>query len=113
MHEMSIAQSILDIALGAAQTGGGSKVLTIKIQAGVMRGIIPEQLQFCMEFLTRDTAAEGARLAVETIPVRGFCTECRREFDVEDFIFVCPKCEGTSIDTLTGMELSVKEIEVA
>jgi len=112
MHEMSIAQSILDIVLEVARKEGARQVVSIKIQAGAMRGIVPEQLQFCMEFLTRETAAEGARLEVETIPVHGLCRQCRTKFNVEGFSFICPKCEGSEIDTLSGMELNVKEIEV-
>ncbi len=112
MHEMSIAQSILDIALEVAGKEGARKVVSIKIQAGAMRGIVPEQLRFCMEFLTRETLAEGARLEVETLPIRGLCRQCRTEFEVENFSFICPKCEGSTIETLSGMELAVKEIEV-
>ncbi len=112
MHEMSIAQSILDIVLDVARKEGARKVAVIKIQAGAMRGIVPEQLRFCMEFLTRETPAEGARLDVETLPARGLCRQCRTEFEVENFTFVCPKCEGSAIETTAGMELAVKEIEV-
>lgn len=112
MHEMSIAQSILKIALNAAETNGAKKLKTVRIRAGELRGIVPSQLSFFFQFITKDTPAEGAVLDVETVPIKGRCKSCDFEFMVEDFQFICTECQSKDIDVVQGMELAVKEIEI-
>ena len=112
MHEMSIAQSILKIAITEAQRNGAAKLKIVRIRAGELRGIVPDQLSFFFEFITKDTPAEGAKLEVETIPIRGKCKSCDHIFMVENYEFICKECQSKDIDVLEGMELAVKEIEI-
>ena len=114
MHEMGLVQNIFDIVLKTAEQNDIAKVLRINIRAGQMRAIVPEQLQFCFEILSKESPiVEGAELVVEMLPVKGKCKSCLHEFAVEDYNFVCPKCEHEDIDVLQGMELLVSNIEVA
>lgn len=114
MHEMGLVQNIFDIVLKTAEQNGIAKVLRINIRAGQMRAIVPEQLQFCFEILSKESPiVEGAKLVIETLPVKGKCKSCMHEFSVEEYRFVCPKCENEDIDVLQGMELMVSNIEVA
>jgi hydrogenase nickel incorporation protein HypA/HybF len=112
MHEMSIAQSILKIALDSAQANGAKKLKTVRIRAGELRGIVPSQLSFFFQFITKDTAAEGATLEVETVPIKGRCKSCDCVFMVENYEFVCKECQSKDVDVIQGMELAVKEIEI-
>ena len=113
MHEMSIAQSIADIVLSTASRHDAARVLGVKIQAGRMRGIVPEQLSFCFTFMVRGTIAEGAELVVEEVPIRTRCRRCQRVFEVEDLRFLCPGCGSGDLETLSGMELMVRDIEIS
>jgi hydrogenase nickel incorporation protein HypA/HybF len=112
MHEMGLAQNIFDIVLRTAEQNGVGKVLRINVRAGQLRGIVPEQLQFCFGFVAKEsTVIEGAELAIETLPIKGRCKSCSHEFMVEEYRFVCPECEHEDIDVLQGMELLVSNIE--
>lgn len=113
MHELGIAQSIIDIALRVVNEHGGGRIARITIQAGELRSIIKEQLQFCFEFAAKDTPLEGARLDVEVIPLVAFCGACRKEFRVENLDFHCPVCRGSSTEILRGKELRVLDLELA
>ena len=114
MHEMGLVQNIFDIVLKTAEQNSISKVLRINIRAGQMRAIVPEQLQFCFEILSKESPiVEGAELVVEILPVKGKCKSCTHEFAVEEFQFVCPECKHEDIEVLQGMELLVSNIEVA
>jgi hydrogenase nickel incorporation protein HypA/HybF len=42
----------------------------------------------------------------------GRCVSCDKEFEIEDYSFLCPFCGGMKIDTISGQELSVVDIEV-
>ncbi len=111
MHEMSLAQNILDIVLSTATQNNVKKVIKINIRAGALRGIVPEQLEFCFGFVAKDTIVEEAKLEIETLPIIGKCKQCQHEFSVEEFRFICPECEHEDIDVLQGMELLVANIE--
>jgi hydrogenase nickel incorporation protein HypA/HybF len=112
MHEMGLAQNIFDIVLKTAEQNSVSKVLRINVRAGQLRGIVPEQLQFCFGFVARESpVVDGAELLIETLPIKGRCKSCRHEFFVEEYRFVCPECAHEDIDVLQGMELLVSNIE--
>ncbi len=112
MHEMGLAQNILDIVLRTAAANGARRVVRVKLRAGQLRAIVPEQLRFCFEFVAKDSLAEGAELAVQVVPIRSRCRGCAAEFEVEAFRVVCPGCGGGDLDILQGKELLVENIEI-
>jgi len=112
MHEMGIAQNILDIAVAAARKEGASKITRINLVAGELRGIEPMQLTFCFAVVARDTIAGNAYLDIETVPVSGYCNECQTNFSIEDYAYVCPQCGSVKIEVTGGTELRLKDIEI-
>ena len=113
MHEMSLAQNIVDIVQKTAIQHGVHKVLKVTIRAGQLRGIIPDQLRFCFSFVAKDTVAEGAELLVHTLPIQARCKTCRSLFWVTEYKFACPDCAAEDVEVVQGMELLVENIEVA
>jgi hydrogenase nickel incorporation protein HypA/HybF len=111
MHEMSIAESLIEIVEGAARGNGLRRVTVVRMRVGEMSGVVPSALEFCFDAVTRGTFAEGARLEIATVPVRGACTECRHGFDVRDNRFACPACGSPLVAVSGGQELSVDELE--
>ena len=112
MHEMGLAQNIFDIVLRTAEQNGVGRVLRINVRAGQLRGIVPEQLQFCFGFVARESPiVEEAELVIETLPIEGKCKGCQHEFSVQEYRFVCPECEHEDIEALQGIELLVSNIE--
>ena len=112
MHELGIAQSIIDIAIRVAKENGGSGISVVRIQAGEFRGIIQEQLEFSFAFAAEGTIAQGAKLEVEVIPIEAQCESCGKEFHVKNFQFKCPACESAKLRVLGGDELAVKDLEL-
>ncbi|MEW6440741.1 MAG: hydrogenase maturation nickel metallochaperone HypA [bacterium] len=112
MHEMGLAQNILDIVLRSARQNQASRIVRISVRAGQLRGIVPDQLRFCFGFVAKDSMAEGAELAIQTVPIRAKCKRCSQEFQVEEFRFVCPGCENVDLELLQGKELMIENIEV-
>ena len=53
MHEMSIAQSILDIALEEIAKQGCARLDLIRVECGALAGVVPDSLQFCFEALVQ------------------------------------------------------------
>jgi hydrogenase nickel incorporation protein HypA/HybF len=112
MHELAIAQGVLDIVLAAAAENDATAVTRIKLQVGEMTEVEPEALTFCFAALADGTAAAGAELAVEVLPLVGRCRDCGREFRVERFRFLCPMCGSAGVEIISGRELRVEHLEV-
>jgi hydrogenase nickel incorporation protein HypA/HybF len=111
VHEMSIAQSLLDIILEESSRHSITQVKQVNLQIGAMAAIVPESLSFCFELLSRDTLVGGASLAIETIPVVARCRDCSINYEVENQVFLCPQCGMPSLELISGRELSVVSIE--
>jgi len=113
MHEVSIAQGMLDIAIDNCTKQGYTRIDSIKVKIGKASGIVPDSLQFAFEALKPGTIAETAVLAIEEIPVGGFCKKCKKNFTVEEaYVISCPMCGDTSFQIETGRELNIDEMEV-
>lgn len=111
MHEMSIAQSLLEIVYQESRQHGLEQVKGIKIQVGTLAAVVPEALSFCFEIVSRDSIASGAVLEIETVPAVARCPECQILFEVEDHIFLCPQCDRPTMDLISGRELTLLSIE--
>lgn len=112
MHEMAIAQGILDIVLKTAAENKAKKVTGIKLLIGKMTQIEPESLAFGFEALSMGSIAEGANLDITIVPLVGKCNSCDQQFSVEKYCFLCPHCNSASVVVVSGRELAVDYLEV-
>jgi hydrogenase nickel incorporation protein HypA/HybF len=62
--------------------------------------------------MAENTIARGAYLDLEIMSIMGKCNKCAETFMVKDYRYVCPRCQSEDIQTLSGTELRVKDIEV-
>lgn len=112
MHEMSIAQGLLDIIKEEMEKHHATVLRSVHLHIGQLSAIVPESLSFCFEVMTMGTELEGARLDMEIIPLRAICRACRTEFEIKNYAFECPHCSSRDIETISGHELSIVEMEV-
>ncbi|MEW6214781.1 MAG: hydrogenase maturation nickel metallochaperone HypA [Nitrospirota bacterium] len=113
MHEVSIAQSLLDIATENCKKNGYKGIESIKVKIGRASAVVPDALLFAFDAMKIDTIAEKACLTIEEIPVGGFCNNCNSNFTVEEaYVLSCPRCGGTSFRIESGRELDIYEMEV-
>ena len=112
MHEMSIAQNLIDILQEEMAKLGAATLRSVRLSVGELSAIVPESLSFCFEIITQGTPLEGAKLLMDRIPLKGYCPQCEETFDIKEFVFICPTCGSTSIETIEGQELSIVEMEV-
>jgi hydrogenase nickel incorporation protein HypA/HybF len=111
MHELALAQSIVDIVGEEATRHGLAQIEAIRLRVGVFRAVVPELLQTCMEIAGRGTVAEGARVDLEVVGGRARCPDCALEYDVEERLFLCPGCGRLGGEVLAGEELALVELE--
>ncbi len=114
MHELSLAQSVLEIALEHAHKNNAVKVGRLSLSFGAMSCIQPDALETAFTAMARGTRAEGAVLSFEIIPAVVSCLSCRKEYGIDyQGILVCPSCGDPSVLLVGGTEdLRLNEIEV-
>ncbi|WP_371365245.1 Hydrogenase maturation factor HybF [Sporomusa rhizae] len=112
MHELAIAQGILDIALNTAASHAASKVIGVKVLAGELTGIVPEALEFGFTALAEGSPAAGACLTIQIVPLVVFCRNCGEQNRVDKYQFICKSCGSYAVDIVTGRELTVESVEV-
>ena len=103
MHEMSIAEGILDVALDTLRQHDASVIHSVQLDLGLMSGVEPDSLLF---------AAEGSRIEINTIPIEGKCLDCDKTFPVENYKFICPYCDSHFVQTIGGRELQVTSMDI-
>ena len=111
MHELGIANDILDIALAEAKKHGNRRITRVDLEVGVLRGIVPENLVFLFGHVAKGTIAEGARLAIEEQPALVECSTCGPT-KARGFTIACPGCGDPAARIEGGDALRILSIDV-
>jgi hydrogenase nickel incorporation protein HypA/HybF len=112
MHEQSIVESFLALALEHAEKEKANRILKIYLVVGELSGVVDEAVDFYFRFLSRNTIAAEANLSFTHIPARFRCRSCNTIFQPEKFDYHCPDCKGQQIEIVSGRELYVDKLEV-
>lgn len=113
MHEVSIAESLLDVAVDNCRQSGHTRINSIQVLIGKASGVMPEALLFAFDSMKEDTIARDATLDIVEVPLRGHCNVCGKDFEVEDrYVLACPNCGGLQYTVSSGRELKIAEMEV-
>ena len=112
MHEMGIANSILEAVRTEMQRYPGSRLAKVGLRIGEMASIDGESLRFCLEALASGTDLAGLELVIEVCYRRHRCCDCGSEFVVRDYDFRCPACESLASDCISGDELELSYVEL-
>jgi hydrogenase nickel incorporation protein HypA/HybF len=112
MHEMGIANSILEAAAKELGRHPDSHATKIGVKIGELAGVDPDALSFAFEALTLDTEFAGLTLEVEYVAPRSRCRDCKNEFEVRNYELLCPDCGSLNNERISGDELEFKYLEI-
>ena len=112
MHEQSIVESLLTLALENAEKANAGKIHKINVVIGELAGAVDESMEFYFNFLRKGTKAEEATLEFKHIPTQLHCRKCNKTFTAKDLDFRCPDCQETQVDIVAGQELYLESLEV-
>jgi len=113
MHELGIAQNILQIVQQSVPADQAADVRLIRMRIGQLSGVVPDSLSFCFAAIINETAMQRASLDIEQVPVIAECKDCKHRFGMEEWAFSCPSCNSKNLQLISGRELEVVEIELA
>lgn len=112
MHELSVTQNVVRIAVENAEKHGAKRIKQINIVVGDMSSIVDDSVQFYFDIISKGTPAEGAVLFFRRVPIECICSDCGKTFNPDPGSFTCPFCQGFGVVTDAGMEFYVDSIEV-
>jgi hydrogenase nickel incorporation protein HypA/HybF len=112
VHELSIAQGILDIVYQNLPKDRTVAVRSVRLRIGAIGGVVTDSLEFCFSAITAGTPMEGVTLEIEHVPLVVHCKGCGKDSEIEQTMFACPSCHGVDLTMVSGNEMQVKDIEI-
>ncbi|OGO31975.1 MAG: hydrogenase maturation nickel metallochaperone HypA [Chloroflexi bacterium RBG_16_56_11] len=112
MHEYSITESLLSLALEKASEARAGKITRINLVVGELAGVVGECVQFYFDAISQETIARGARLSFEMRPTKVRCQKCQTVFSPDGHDWSCPGCREMAVEIVSGRECFMESIEV-
>ena len=111
MHELALAQSIVEAGLREKAERKLVKVAAMHVTVGGLTHVEPENLVFCFEASVKGTELEGCKLVVHKKGLQAKCRRCARSFEVIKSDFRCPDCGVADVELDDPGELTLTSIE--
>ena len=112
MHELSVTESILEIALRHAQEADAKQITQIYLVIGQLASIVDDSVQFYWEIISKDSLAEHARLNFRRIPAEFECQTCLHQFSMDGDSLECASCGSGDLKVIAGEEFFIEAIDV-
>lgn len=111
MHEMALAEEVLQIVQAAARREGCQRVRALWLEIGQLSSVEPEAMRFCFEAVARDSIAAGARLEIVAAAGAAWCDECAAPVELAALGEACPRCGGYRLRVTGGTQMRVRQME--
>lgn len=106
MHEQSLVRGLLSQVDDLRREHRAGRVTEIRVELGPLSGVEPLILQSAFKSLVAKTAHKGATLMIDTVALLGRCRQCEQDFEIANFVFRCPSCNG-NVDIIQGDQLFI------
>ncbi len=112
MHELSVTESILEIASSHALNANAVKVTQINLVIGRLSSIVDDSVQFYWDMLSEETICAGSILSFTRLPAILHCLTCKKDYEIDHELTPCPLCGGYQTTIKGGEEFYVDSIEI-
>lgn len=112
MHELPIAESILEIAVRHGQQAQAARVTDLYLVIGQLSSVVDDSIQFYWDIISRDTICEGATLHFERVPALLLCQDCGHSYGFQHELSACPACDSIHVKITAGEEFQLQSIEI-
>ena len=112
MHELSVTESLLKIAVEHAEKAKAGRVTDLHIVIGDLASMVDDSIQFYWDIIAKDTIAEQATLHFRRVPAELQCNTCSARYQPTDEELICPNCHGIGATIIAGEEFFLESIDV-
>jgi hydrogenase nickel incorporation protein HypA/HybF len=112
MHELSLAEAMLDIIKQQAEQEGFSKVTKVVLEIGELSHVEADAMSFCFDAVIAGSLAQGASLEIAGIPAKGSCLKCKKTSLMKNLYDPCEYCGEFGLELVAGDQLRIKHLEV-
>lgn len=112
MHELSVCEELLGRVRATAREHGARSVGRITVRLGPLSGVEPDLLDRAFGIARAGDYTAGARLVLESAPVRIRCRSCANEAEAAPNRLVCASCGDYHVELVGGDELLLASIEL-
>ena len=112
MHELTVTESILEIALRHANAAKATRVTNLYLVIGQFASIVDDSVQFYWDIISKETIAEGAMLHFKRLPATLCCLDCNQQYNPGSDGFGCPNCKSNHVKIVSGDEFYMEAIDV-
>jgi hydrogenase nickel incorporation protein HypA/HybF len=112
LHELSIAQSVIDTVLREMAARQLAPASTIVLRIGPLSGVMADAVQFGFDSLRQGTPLEKTLLVIEETTITGECQSCHQTVQLRDLQFLCPACGSQDLHLSGGDELDIARFTV-
>lgn len=109
MHEFSITQNLLDVALTKAKS---RRIVNVNLLIGLFSEEREESIQFYWRDLAKGTSGEGAELHFQHVEADVKCFGCGGALSLDDEGSICRYCQNNLLQLLSGEDVKLESIEV-
>jgi hydrogenase nickel incorporation protein HypA/HybF len=114
VHELSIAESILDAVRMELKAFPGAVPIRIGVKIGVLAAVDVEALRFCFDIAVAGSDWPRLELDARIIPGAIICLACGHRMVAKSTVADCELCHSaqTVIDGTDELELDALEVEL-
>lgn len=113
MHELGLMAEMVEVLGRSARENNILKINKVQIVVGKMTMALPDALRMAFDaYKTEDLFSPSAELDIEERETKAHCHTCGNLFLVPDnYLFICPECQGLKIEIVSGRELYIASFE--
>ncbi len=112
MHEVSIAQAIIDSVRQVKQVRE-KKIIGINIRLGEWSHLKEDNLNFVYQVMVAESKQFcNSSLNFDKVQAQSRCRDCHQIFTPRDYSPVCPNCSSIDTELIAGRELEIISVEV-
>lgn len=112
MHELSLAQALIEQAERIRAEHGAESVASITVNIGALSGVDRQSFEFAFPMAAAETALCGARLRIEETPAQALCEDCRARSQPEPAFVVCAACGSRRVRITAGRDFLLTAVEL-
>jgi hydrogenase nickel incorporation protein HypA/HybF len=112
VHELSVTQSVLEIALRHAARAKARRICGLHLVIGELSTIVDDSVGFYWDMISRGTIAQGAELHFRRLPAQLLCLDCDHSYQPPKDALACPQCGGRHVRVVGGDQLQLESIDI-